>query len=175
MCGYQEIPGSNPGQVWDKTCWPNGKAPDYGWTSMIRCFSRHVRSFSNMISTAPRKNEKNNYIIIVLLISFGWCEMLVGQRLGPTCCPRGHRFNLTAISADNFRTQFSFCCCCVSTLRAQYSYIELPIIRSQIGDLCTARVSILHVNGLGFKPHISPHNISVVPFPGRAVCFMWYL
>jgi hypothetical protein len=26
---HQEIPGSNPGQV-SKTCWPNGKAPDYG-------------------------------------------------------------------------------------------------------------------------------------------------
>ena len=27
----QEIPGSNPGQVSPKTCWPNGKAPDYGF------------------------------------------------------------------------------------------------------------------------------------------------
>jgi hypothetical protein len=27
---HQEIPGSNPGQVSALTCWPNGKAPDYG-------------------------------------------------------------------------------------------------------------------------------------------------
>ena len=31
---HQEIPGSNPGQVYlyATTCWPNGKAPDYGET-----------------------------------------------------------------------------------------------------------------------------------------------
>ena len=32
---HQEIPGSNPGQDW-KSCWPNGKAPDYG--VIIFCF-----------------------------------------------------------------------------------------------------------------------------------------
>ena len=28
---YQKIPGLNPGQDWQKSCCPNGKASDYGY------------------------------------------------------------------------------------------------------------------------------------------------
>ena len=32
---YQKIPGSNPGQDYEKSCWPNGKASDYGTSTIL--------------------------------------------------------------------------------------------------------------------------------------------
>ena len=35
---YQKIPGSNPGQDYKKSCWPNGKASDYGNPIILTIF-----------------------------------------------------------------------------------------------------------------------------------------
>ena len=40
---YQKIPGLNPGKDWKNSCWPNGKASDYGYSSVIPIFHRPTR------------------------------------------------------------------------------------------------------------------------------------
>ena len=35
---YQKIPGPNPGQDYEKSCWPNGKASDYGNPIILTIF-----------------------------------------------------------------------------------------------------------------------------------------
>ena len=35
---YQKIPGWNSGQDYQKSCWPNGKASDYGNSTIMTIF-----------------------------------------------------------------------------------------------------------------------------------------
>ena len=39
---YQKIPGSNPGQDYEKSCWPNGKASDYGNSTILTIFHKPI-------------------------------------------------------------------------------------------------------------------------------------